>query len=173
MPESGQRPWQSVPDHHPAAPPPEPVLRRLLPPLLIVLVFLVFLVFLGRRRGGAKHIPWYDYLAAASAGAGVLYLVVDYLGIQNRFGIPIQREVVLGWVTIGLLLEATRRSLGPSLVITGGLFLRYAMMGPRGAIPITLPDLIAHRGYPLARPTLGGTAEKVSRHVEVPVLLVR
>ncbi len=114
-------------------------------------VVLVFLVFPGRRRGGAKHIPWYDYLAAALAGAGVLYLVVDYLGIQNRFGIPIQREVVLGWVTIGLLLEATRRSLGPALAIIGGVFLLYAMMGPRGAIPITLPDLIAHRGYPLER----------------------
>lgn len=39
-----------------------------------------------------------------------------------------------------------------------------------------LADLIvlgAHSQGALARPTLGSTAEKVSRHVEVPVLLVR
>jgi hypothetical protein len=80
-------------------------------------IVLTFLVFPARRRGGAKHIPWYDFIAAAVAGLGVLYLVIDYHGIQTRFGIPIQREVILGTVTILLLLEATRRSLGPALSI--------------------------------------------------------
>ncbi len=114
-------------------------------------LLLTFLVFPGRRRRGAKRIPWYDYLFAIVSSAGVLYLVVDYIGIQNRFGIPIQREVWLGSITIILLLEATRRSLGPALAVIGGVFLLYAMMGPRGAIPYTLPDLIAHRGYPIDR----------------------
>jgi len=114
-------------------------------------IVLTFLVFPARRRGGAKRIPWYDYLAAAIAGFGVLYLVVDYANIQNRFGIPIEREVVLGTVTLLLLLEATRRSLGPALSIVAGLFLLYALSGPRGLIPIQLPDLIAHRGYPIER----------------------
>ncbi|MFO8150944.1 MAG: TRAP transporter permease [Trueperaceae bacterium] len=114
-------------------------------------LLLTFLVFPARRRRGAKRIPWYDYLFAIVSSAGVLYLVVDYLGIQTRFGIPIEREVWLGSVTLILLLEATRRSLGPALAIIGGVFLLYAMMGPRGAIPYTLPDLIAHRGYPIDR----------------------
>lgn len=114
-------------------------------------IVLTFLVFPGRRRGGAKKIPWYDYLAAAVAASGVLYLVFDYLGLQTRFGIPLEREVVLGVLTLVLLLEATRRSLGPALAVIAGVFLLYALMGPRGLIPITLPDLIAHRGYQLDR----------------------
>jgi TRAP transporter 4TM/12TM fusion protein len=111
-------------------------------------IVLTFLVFPGRRRGGARRIPWYDYIAAVVAGASVLYLAVDYVGIQTRFGIPIGREIVLGWTMIVLLLEATRRSLGPALAVIAGLFLVYAMIGPRGALPfLGLPDLLAHRGY--------------------------
>jgi TRAP transporter 4TM/12TM fusion protein len=110
-------------------------------------VVLTFLVFPGRRRGGAQKIPWYDYVAAVVAGASVLYLAIDFVGIQMRFGIPIEREVWLGWTMIVLLLEATRRSLGPALAVIAALFLAYAMMGPRGFIPLDLPDLLAHRGY--------------------------
>ncbi len=114
-------------------------------------IVLAFLVFPARRRDGARHIPWYDFIAAVVAGLGVLYLVIDYHGIQTRFGIPIQREVVLGTVTILLLLEATRRSLGPALAIVASVFLLYALTGPRGLIPLPLPDLIAHRGYHVER----------------------
>jgi TRAP transporter 4TM/12TM fusion protein len=114
-------------------------------------IVLTFLVFPGRRRGGARQIPWYDYVAAVVAGFSVLYLAIDYVGVQLRFGIPIQREIVLGSVMIVLLLEATRRSLGPALAVIAAIFLLYAMMGPRGALPITLPDLVAHRGYPVER----------------------
>jgi TRAP transporter 4TM/12TM fusion protein len=114
-------------------------------------MLLVFLVFPGRRKYGAKRIPWYDYLAAVLATAGVLYLVVDYHGILLRYGLPLQREVVIGSITLVLLIEASRRSLGPALAVIASIFLLYAMMGPRGAIPITLPDLISHRGYEIPR----------------------
>lgn len=112
---------------------------------------LAYLVFPGRRKDGAKSVPWYDFLAAALAAVGTLYIVFDYLGMQSRFGIPLEREVIIGVVTLLLLLEATRRSLGPALAVIAGVFLIYSLMGPRGLIPITLPDLIAHRGYQLDR----------------------
>ncbi len=112
---------------------------------------LAYLVFPGRRKDGAKRVPWYDFAAAALAAIGTLYIVFDYTGMQSRFGIPLEREVVIGVVTLLLLLEATRRSLGPALAVIAGVFLIYSLMGPRGFIPITLPDLIAHRGYQLDR----------------------
>src|SRR5690625_1496726 len=68
-----------------------------------------------------------------------------------RFGIPNQTDVIVGTAFIVLLLEATRRSLGPALAIIAAVFLLYALTGPRGLIPITLPDLISHRGYQLDR----------------------
>jgi len=114
-------------------------------------MLLTFLVFPASAAGRGRPVPWRDLVLAVVAAASVFYLVVDYEGLQTRFGIPLQREVVIGTVFLALLLEATRRALGPALTVIGGLFLLYALMGPRGAIPITLPDLIAHRGYGLDR----------------------
>lgn len=112
---------------------------------------LTYLVFPARRRSASDHIPWYDYAAAVLSAFTVLYLVADYAGLQQRFGIPLQREVVLGVTFLVFLLEATRRSLGPALAVIGAVFLLYAMMGPRGQIPVQLPELIAHRGYTFDR----------------------
>ncbi|MDZ7707519.1 MAG: TRAP transporter fused permease subunit [Trueperaceae bacterium] len=114
-------------------------------------MLLTFLVFPARAAGRGRPVPWRDIVLAVVAAASVFYLVVDYQGLQTRFGIPLQREVVIGTIFLVLLLEATRRALGPALTVIGSLFLLYALLGPRGLIPITLPDLIAHRGYGLDR----------------------
>ena len=114
-------------------------------------IILTYLVFPAKRRGGARKIPWYDYLGAVLGGLTTFYLVLDYAGIQMRFGIPNQTDVIVGTAFIVMLLEATRRSLGPALAIIAAVFLLYALTGPRGLIPITLPDLISHRGYQLDR----------------------
>ena len=113
-------------------------------------IVLAFLVFPARRGQSTDRIPWYDYLFAVAAGLGVLYLVIDYTGIALRQGIVLPREVVIGSITILLLLEATRRSLGPALSAICFVFILYAMIGPRGALPLisgVMPDLLAHRGY--------------------------
>lgn len=112
---------------------------------------LIFLAFPLNQRSHREKIPWYDYLSAMVAGLSCLYLVFDYLGIQQRFGIAEPREVVIGSIFILLLLEATRRSLGPALGIIAIIFLLYALTGPRGLIPLSLPSGIAHRGYTLDR----------------------
>jgi TRAP transporter 4TM/12TM fusion protein len=117
-------------------------------------IVLTFLVFPARKGGRGDRVPWYDYILAIIAGLGALYLVFDFAGIQMRQGIPIPREVVLGSVTILLLLEATRRSLGPALAVIAGVFILYALVGPRGAVPWLapfMPDILAHRGYSLER----------------------
>ena len=114
-------------------------------------IVLAYLVFPARRKGGGGPVPWWDLALAVFAGLSVFYLVLDYAGIQLRFGIPHEREVWLGATFLVLLLEATRRSLGPALAVIAGVFLIYALTGPRGLIPFTLPDLIAHRGYELPR----------------------
>lgn len=118
---------------------------------LVFAMVLTFLVFPARKKGVTNKIPWYDYLAAALSAITTLYLFFDYLGLQHRFGIALDREIVLGSLFMILLLEATRRSLGPALAVIAGVFLLYAMIGPRGLIPWTLPDIIAHRGYGLKR----------------------
>src|SRR5690625_3972144 len=41
-------------------------------------IILTYLVFPAKRRGGARKIPWYDYLGAVLGGLTTLYLVFDY-----------------------------------------------------------------------------------------------
>jgi TRAP transporter 4TM/12TM fusion protein len=111
-------------------------------------------IFLTLRRARADAVPWFDIVFAVLAGFAALYLVLDYEGIAMRAGAPLPREVWLGTLLIFLLLEATRRSLGPALAIIAGVFLIYQLVGPGGAIPWLapyMPDLLAHRGASLAR----------------------
>ncbi len=113
---------------------------------------LVFMVFPIRKGLRSNILPWYDYLFARLATVCTLYLVVNHVSIQETQRLASQVDIVVGSVFLVLLLEATRRSLGPALTVIGVLCLIYAMSGPQGALSfIPLPDLIAHKGQSLAR----------------------
>jgi TRAP transporter 4TM/12TM fusion protein len=62
-----------------------------------------------------------------------------------RYGAPITRDIVIGFILIVLLLEATRRVIGPALPGIATLFLIYSFLGPY------MPDLIAFKGTSLNR----------------------
>lgn len=80
-------------------------------------------------------------LAAISA----LYLALDYGGIVERYGAPNLRDLVMGILLVVLLIEATRRVIGPALPIIASLFILYAFLGPH------MPSLIAFKGVSLQR----------------------
>ena len=68
---------------------------------------------------------------------------------MHRAATPTTTDLVLGIVTIGLVLEATRRTSGWVLPVTAVVFLVY---GYYGALLDRIGSrLIAHRGYSLAR----------------------
>lgn len=58
---------------------------------------------------------------------------------------PIGRDLIAGVVLVVLMLEATRRVLGPALPIICGFFMAYVFLGPY------LPDFIAFKGATLSR----------------------
>ena len=92
---------------------------------------------------------------AINAGLIVLSLVallwpfLDLDAFVHRAATPTTTDIVLGIVTIGLVLEATRRTSGWVLPITALLFLAYGYYGP--LLDRVGLDLIAHRGYSIAR----------------------
>ncbi|HRP95985.1 MAG TPA: TRAP transporter permease [Rhodocyclaceae bacterium] len=111
-------------------------------------------VLYAQRGEQIRRVPWFDLLFALLAGLGALYLVYDYHGLQARQGLAITREIWIGLMFMLLLLEATRRSLGPALAVIAGVFFLYQLTGPRGALPWMsefMPDLLAHRGASLQR----------------------
>jgi len=86
-----------------------------------------------------------DYVLAALACLSVLYFVFDWTGITMRAGLPIRRDIVMSVILIVLLLEATRRAIGPVLAIIAILFTLYAFLGSY------MPPIFAFRGVSLRR----------------------
>lgn len=102
--------------------------------------------FFGMKFLSEKHkIPIIDYFVAAVACVAALYLAIDFMGITNRYGNPIDRDIVVGITLVILLLEASRRVIGPALPIIAICFCIYSFLGPY------MPELIAFKGISLKR----------------------
>jgi TRAP transporter 4TM/12TM fusion protein len=110
-------------------------------------IMLAFLVFPALKSSSRQRIPVTDWLLGA-AGAGcslyIFYFSRD-LALTARAGLPTEQQLIIGAIGVLLLLEASRRALGPALTVVAALFLTYAYMGQGWLIP----DIIAHSGLSL------------------------
>ncbi|WP_114313458.1 TRAP transporter permease [Thermus caldifontis] len=108
---------------------------------------LAFLAYPG-RRGPRDRIPFLDWALALLGVGGALYVVFDYYGItQLRGGIPSGRDVFMGTLTLVVLFLAAWRVVGPALPLIASVFVLYALTGPKGLLPFTLPPwLQLHAG---------------------------
>ena len=112
----------------------------------IHLAFALFLAFLGYpalKRSPRRYIPILDWVFAIVGAFCAAYLFLFNEGLSKRPGAPITQDVIVATVGLVLLLEATRRSLGPALTILAGVFLAYTFFGQ------SMPELISHKGYSL------------------------
>jgi TRAP transporter 4TM/12TM fusion protein len=108
-------------------------------------IFLTYTAYPASKRSPRDRIPLLDW---AFAGAGAFcsaYLYLFYAALANRAGAPTAADIVVGVAGMALLLEATRRALGPPLMVVAGVFLLYTFGGPY------MPDVIAHKGASLAK----------------------
>ncbi|MEE4355154.1 MAG: TRAP transporter permease [Desulfococcaceae bacterium] len=91
------------------------------------------------------RIPLFDYFFAVTGALAALYLAFDYEGIGMRAGAPLTRDIAVGIVLVVLLLEATRRMIGPALSFIAILFTIYAFFGPY------MPDVLAFKGVSIRK----------------------
>ena len=110
-------------------------------------LLLAFLVYPALRSSPRDRIPILDWVLAIVASGTAFYVFFFYRELVEtaRSGLPQPSQIVVGAVGIVLLLEASRRALGPALTVVAGLFLGYAYFGTGWLIP----DLIAHSGLSL------------------------
>ena len=123
-------------------------------------LFLAFLAYPALKSSPRDRVPLLDWILAFVAAGCAFYVFwfareisdtarraqlirwdVDY----NLFGWQIDTiypQVVVGCVGLVLLLEASRRALGPALTVVGGAFLAYSYFGTGWLIP----ELIEHSG---------------------------
>jgi TRAP transporter 4TM/12TM fusion protein len=115
-----------------------------------LIVFLNYPFFKKTRLGlkflsATDRIPIFDYLIAIVAAFTALYIMIDYSGITMRYGAPNTRDIFVGLALTVLLLEASRRVIGPALPIIAILFCVYAFFGPY------MPDIISFKGVSMNR----------------------
>jgi TRAP transporter 4TM/12TM fusion protein len=107
-------------------------------------VLLAFLAYPATKSSPRTRVPLYDW-ALAIIGSGCAFYVFLFsreLADTARSGLPTQSQIIIGSIGILVLLEASRRALGPALTVVGSIFLLYAYMGQGWLIP----DIIAHQG---------------------------
>ncbi len=111
---------------------------------------LIFLVFAARPIS-AKDTPTasalrplgigiHDWCLAILSVAAALYVPWVFHDLQFRVGNPDPADWIMGSIMIGVLLEATRRAVGPPLPIIAICLIVYALLGP------ALPGILAHPG---------------------------
>ncbi|RUA00242.1 MAG: TRAP transporter permease [Deltaproteobacteria bacterium] len=116
----------------------------------MLIVFLNY-PFLKKPRLGLNYfaqtdrIPLLDYVFAIVAALAALYIAIDFNGLTSRYGAPIFRDLVIGVLLVVVLLEASRRVIGPALSIIATFFILYAFLGPY------MPEVIEFKGVSLNR----------------------
>ncbi|MBG0775844.1 MAG: TRAP transporter permease [Desulfovibrionaceae bacterium] len=119
--------------------------------LILIYLNIPFIKYHPKRRPDLKYlllfgrITFLDILLGVASVGAALYIVLDYDGIAMRYGMPIERDIILGVVLVVTLLEATRRIIGPALPVIALGFIAYAFAGPY------MPDVIAFKGVSLDR----------------------
>ncbi len=108
-------------------------------------VFLAYLAFPALKRSPRRYIPIQDWVFALVGAFAAGYLYLFYEALADRPGDPTTMDIVVGVVGLVMLLEATRRALGPPLMVVAIVFLIYTFGGP------WMPDVIAHKGASLAK----------------------
>jgi len=109
---------------------------------------LIFLLYPTTKTGigsDKSRVPFFDIFLAVLGASTSLYIIIFYKELVLRAGLPNQIDLLMGGITILLVLEATRRAIGPELPIVVAVFLIYSYFGPY------MPGYFAHRGYSLER----------------------
>ena len=110
--------------------------------------FLAFLSYPALKRSSRVKIPWTDWVMGFLIIASCLYLVYnqvwDSRAFEMRLGVPNSVDLFLSVIGLILLLEATRRSLGPPLMVVAIIALTYAFLGAGGYGGASLNKIVSH-----------------------------
>ena len=104
----------------------------------IHLAFAVFLAYTCRpalKRSPQDRVPAQDWAFALVGAFCAAYLYLFYEALAERQGLPTTTDLVVAGAGLLLLLEATRRALGPPLTIVALVFLFYVFFGDRSFVP--------------------------------------
>ncbi|NCF81966.1 MAG: TRAP transporter fused permease subunit [Proteobacteria bacterium] len=108
-------------------------------------IFLAYLAYPAFKSSPRKYIPILDWVLAFVAAFCAAYIYLFYRELSDRPGLPTTTDLVVSVVGLVMILEATRRALGPPLAIVCILFMTYTFAGH------LMPEMIAHQGASIGK----------------------
>ncbi len=108
-------------------------------------IFLAYLAYPALKRSPRRYIPIQDWILATVAAFCAMYIFLFYRELAERPGLPTTTDLVVSVIGIVLILEATRRALGPPLMVVCMVFIAYTFGGH------LMPEVIAHKGASLSK----------------------
>ncbi|WP_458700864.1 TRAP transporter permease [Sulfurospirillum sp. 1307] len=110
--------------------------------------FLAYLSYLPFKKSPRDYVPITDWimgiLLLISVGYVIYSQVWDSLAFEMRLGSPNSLDLYTGIIGLVLLLEATRRTLGPPLTVVASLALTYAYFGMGDYGGSSIGKIISH-----------------------------
>ncbi len=106
-------------------------------------IFLAYLAFPALKRSPRHYIPIQDWIIAFVAAFCAGYKYLFFLELSERPGLPTQMDIVVSVIGLTLILEATRRALGPPLMVVAAVFMSYTFFGHMA------PEIIQWKGASL------------------------
>jgi TRAP transporter 4TM/12TM fusion protein len=108
-------------------------------------MFLAYSAFPTFKSSPKSYIPIQDWILALVASLSSAYIFIFYRALSERPGDPTTLDLVVAVAGLLLLLEATRRALGPPLMVVASIFIIYTFAGQH------MPEVIAHKGASLVK----------------------
>ncbi len=105
-------------------------------------VFLAFMAYPAFKSSPRTYIPIQDWVQALVGAYCAAYIFIAYAELSSRPGLPTTMDLVVAGVGLVMLLEATRRALGPPLMCVALVFLAYVFFGNAAWVP----DVLQWRG---------------------------
>ncbi len=110
------------------------------------ILVLTFMMFPLSKKTNKNKLSILDYLFIAGSLIGIGYIVLNYTAIHiDRQSQIIPMDNFFAILTVIILLEAARRSIGWFIPILSALAIVYAIYGPH------FPGMFAHAGFSLER----------------------
>jgi len=110
---------------------------------IFTLIFLLYPTLKHKKEN--KLLLTFDMILALASIAISSYIIINYESLVHRAGMYTQLDQFMAILAIIIVLEGTRRALGPELPVISILFLLYAHYGQQ------MPGMLAHRGYSWSR----------------------
>ncbi len=108
-------------------------------------LLLTIVLYPASKKLQKNSLPWYDVIVALLGACACMYLIVNYTALAERSGLPSDLDLVMGFILIFVLLEATRRISNPVLPCLAIVCLLYCYLGN------LLPSGMGHRGFSISR----------------------